>query len=152
MLRSINKSASKHIIRGEDYMNLKPIGYVHSPYKERKDAPSQGRNRDDKFQIEILEEFKDGLKGIEKRSHLIVLYWLDKSKRDILQTTTPHDKNEVKGIFNTRSPARPNPIAFNIVDLDKVEGNILHVRGMDALDGSTVVDIKPYAKEIDCVE
>jgi tRNA-Thr(GGU) m(6)t(6)A37 methyltransferase TsaA len=77
---------------------------------------------------------------------------LDKSKRDILQTTTPHDKNEVKGIFNTRSPARPNPIAFNIVDLDKVEGNILHVRGMDALDGSTVVDIKPYAKEIDCVE
>jgi len=133
-------------------MNLKPIGYVHSPYKERKDAPSQGRNKDDDFKIEILDEYVDALKGLEKRTHLIVLYWLDKGKRDKLRTFTPHDKKTEKGTFATRSPNRPNPIAFNIVDLDKIEGNILYVRGMDALDGSAVIDIKPYVKEIDCID
>jgi tRNA-Thr(GGU) m(6)t(6)A37 methyltransferase TsaA len=132
-------------------MNLKPIGYIHSPYKERKDAPSQGRNRDDEFKIELLDEYVGALKEVEKSTHLIVLYWLDKAKRDILQTYTPHDKNTKKGTFATRSPNSPNPIAFNIVDLDKVEGNILYVRGMDALDGSVVLDIKPYVKELDCI-
>jgi len=132
-------------------MNLKPIGYVHSPYKERKDAPSQGRNENDEFKIELLDEYVDALKGVEKRTHLIVLYWLDKAKRDKLRTYTPHDKKTEKGTFATRSPNRPNPIAFNIVDLDRIEGNILYVRGMDALDGSAVLDIKPYVKEIDCV-
>ena len=133
-------------------MNLKPIGYVHSPYKEKKDAPSQGRNKNDEFKIELLDEYVDALKGVEKRTHLIVLYWLDKAKRDKLKTYTPHDKKTEKGTFATRSPNRPNPIAFNIVDLDKVEGNTLYVRGMDALDGSAVLDIKPYVKELDCID
>jgi tRNA (Thr-GGU) A37 N-methylase len=62
-------------------MDLKPIGYIHSPYKERRNAPSQGRNRDDEFKIELLDEYVDALKEVEKRSHLIVLYWLDKAKK-----------------------------------------------------------------------
>ena len=131
-------------------MNLVPIGIIHSPYRETKDAPPQGRMKIDVFTIEIFEKYSAGLKDLEMVSHLIVLYWCDRAQRDLLQVTTPWD-TELHGVFATRSPHRPNPIAFNVVDLLERKGNLLKVKGMDALDKSPVLDIKPYNSQIDVV-
>ncbi|ADY57369.1 Uncharacterized protein family UPF0066 [Syntrophobotulus glycolicus DSM 8271] len=132
-------------------MELKPIGIIHSPYQETKDAPRQGRLSEAVSEIEIFSEYIDGLQGIEKATHLIVLYWGHLSKRDLLQTTTPFGP-EVKGVFACRSPARPNPIAFCAADLVQRKGSTLLVRGVDAIDGSFLLDIKPYSSEIDSIE
>ncbi|HHX95127.1 MAG TPA: tRNA (N6-threonylcarbamoyladenosine(37)-N6)-methyltransferase TrmO, partial [Clostridia bacterium] len=77
--------------------------------------------------------------------HIIVLYWLDKADREKLVVKTPWDE-EPHGVFATRSPSRPNPIAFDIADLVEVKKNILFVRGLDALEGSPLIDIKPYSQ------
>jgi len=131
--------------------SVKPIGVIKSPYKEISEAPSQGKYSRELSQIEIFPEFEEGLKDIESCSHLIILYWLDRAKRDILVARPPHDSRE-HGVFATRSPHRPNPIAFSVVELLKREGRILTVRGLDALDGTPVIDIKPYFSEIDSVK
>src|SRR6056297_1304099 len=122
-------------------MQLKKIGIIHSPYKEIKDAPKQGRYKDDEFTLEIFEEYEEGLKDIEGVTHLIVLYWLDKANRNKLIAHPPWD-GKPHGVFSTRSPSRPNPIAFDIVDLIKKDGRYLHVKKMDALDESAILDIK----------
>mgnify|MGYP001258113837 CR=1 FL=1 len=130
---------------------IRPIGYVKSPYREREDAPRQGRLSDTVSEIVIDEQYLSGLEDIEKKSHLIVLLWFDRADRRMLRATPPKEKSE-HGVFATRSPNRPNPIAFSVVDLIGREGNTLFVRGLDALDGTPVVDIKPYYPEIDCVK
>ncbi|MDD1664191.1 MAG: tRNA (N6-threonylcarbamoyladenosine(37)-N6)-methyltransferase TrmO, partial [Methanomicrobiales archaeon] len=82
-----------------------------------------------------------------------ILYWCDRSRRDILTATPPHDKEKREhGVFATRSPERPNPIALCLVDLVGVEGDRLIVRGLDALDGSPLLDIKPFFRDLDCPE
>lgn len=92
-------------------MDLIPIGIVHSPYEKRGDAPKQGRMSDKEAVLKIYPEFVDGLCDIESKKHIIVLYWCHLGKRDVLKTVTPWGP-EVKGVFATRSPSRPNPIAF----------------------------------------
>nr|WP_319376569.1 tRNA (N6-threonylcarbamoyladenosine(37)-N6)-methyltransferase TrmO [uncultured Methanoregula sp.] len=129
---------------------IQPIGHVRSPYKEKKDAPRQGRLSDTISEIVIDEKYLPGLEDVEKKSHLIVLSWFDRADRTTLRATPPHEKIE-HGVFATRSPNRPNPVAFSVVDLLGCEGNVLRVRGLDALDGTPVVDIKPYSPDIDCV-
>ncbi len=128
---------------------IRPIGFIRSPYKTLSDAPHQGRFSDVICEIEIFEEFSKGLMDIELCSHLIILYWLHKAKRDILIAKPPHD-NRIHGVFATRSPHRPNPIGFAVAELIERKGNILRVRGLDAIDGTPVIDIKPYSSEIDC--
>lgn len=132
------------------FMEIKPIGIIHSPYKETKDAPRQGRLSEATSVIEILPEYEDGLKDIEKAAHLIILYWGHLSQRDVLQTTTPFGP-EVKGVFACRSQNRPNPIAFCVADLVQRYRNTLIVRGVDAIDGSFLLDIKPYSSAIDSI-
>ena len=127
-----------------------PIGIVRSPYRVRGDAPRQGRLADTVAEIRVLETYAAGLEGIERSSHLIVLYWLDRAERGLLFAKPPGETRE-RGVFSTRSPARPNPIGFGIVDLVRREENVLVVRGLDALDGTPVLDIKPYSPEIDCI-
>ena len=112
---------------------IRPIGYVRSPYKEQKDAPRQGRFSDTVSEIIIEEIYHSGLMDVEKNSHLIVLSWFDRADRTALVVTPPHDPVE-HGVFATRSPNRPNPVAFSVVDLIERDGNILRVRGLDALD------------------
>ncbi|MFZ7120882.1 MAG: tRNA (N6-threonylcarbamoyladenosine(37)-N6)-methyltransferase TrmO [Eubacteriaceae bacterium] len=131
-------------------MELKQIGIIHSPYKESSQAPPQGRMKDELFEIELFDEYLEGLKDVEKVSHLIVLYWCDKAERDVLTVVTPWE-DKPHGVFATRSPRRPNPIAFDIVDLVKIDKNKLLVKKMDALDGSPLLDIKPYSEKIDCI-
>jgi tRNA-Thr(GGU) m(6)t(6)A37 methyltransferase TsaA len=123
---------------------LRQIGVVRSSYKTRKDAPFQGRRTQDVATLEVFENYERALLDIEKCSHLIVLYWMDQGDRNVLQTRTPWGPT-VHGVFATRSPNRPNPIGFCVVDLLEREGRFLKVRGMDALDGSPVIDIKPYS-------
>ncbi|TFF86102.1 MAG: tRNA (N6-threonylcarbamoyladenosine(37)-N6)-methyltransferase TrmO [Promethearchaeota archaeon] len=129
-------------------MELKPIGTISSPYKRRSQAPFQGIANENESVIEIFDEFVPGLKNIEHYSHLYVLYYAHESKGYHLQTTTPWDTN-LHGLFTTRSPYRPNPILVCVVELTKVDRNKLTVKYLDAIDGSPVIDIKPYFTFLD---
>lgn len=131
-------------------MQLNPIGVIHSPYQERGEAPRQGRLSENEITLEIFPPFIDALEGIEQCSHLIVLYWGNRANREILQSRTPHGEVPV-GVFASCSPNRPNPIAFCVADLLRQEGNLLVVRGVDALDGSPLLDIKAYLPVVDSV-
>jgi formylmethanofuran dehydrogenase subunit E len=131
-------------------MVLRPIGVIHTPYKRREDVPFQGKLSSEICEIEVFQELSFGLKDIEDCTHLFVLFWLHLGDRSRLTATPPHD-GRVHGVFATRSPNRPNPIALDIVELIEAKGNRLKVRGMDALDGSVLLDIKPYSAEMDCI-
>jgi tRNA-Thr(GGU) m(6)t(6)A37 methyltransferase TsaA len=129
-------------------VTLIPIGVIHSPYKERGEAPRQGRLSDNEVTLEIFPQFTAALKDIERCSHLIVLYWSDRANREILQSRTPFSEAPV-GVFSSRSPNRPNPIAFCVADLIRQEDSRLVVRGVDALDGSPLLDLKVYSPALD---
>lgn len=131
-------------------MELKPIGVIHSPYLERGDAPRQGRMSDKEMTLEIFPEFCDALKEIDKVSHIFVLYWGDRANRETLLSQTSFSEAPV-GVFASRSPHRPNPIALCIADLLRREGNRLVVKGLDALDRSPLLDIKVYSPAIDSI-
>jgi len=130
-------------------MILCPIGLIHTPYARREDIPRQGRLSSELCEIEVFPEFAPALKDIEQCTHLFVIFWLHLADRNRLTATPPHN-NQEHGVFATRSPNRPNPLALDIVELQEVKGNRLTVRGMDALDGSVLLDIKPYSNGIDC--
>lgn len=131
-------------------MILQPIGIIHSPYKVSGDAPRQGRYSELPMELELYEKYLDGLKNIERATHLIVLHWLHHARRDLLQVSTPY-RQKVRGVFACRSPVRPNPIAFNVVELLGVKGDRLTVQGLDALDGSPLLDLKPYYSDLDSI-
>ena len=126
-------------------MDLISIGIIHSPYMEKNDAPRQGRLGMAESRIVIENKFLPGLREIERCSHIYVLYWLDRADRNLLEATPPGTTGS-KGVFATRSPHRPNPIGLGIADLIQVEGDTLTVRGLDAFDGTPVLDIKPYSR------
>jgi formylmethanofuran dehydrogenase subunit E len=131
--------------------DLKQIGVIHSGYRHTADAPSQGRKEKEESSLEIFQEFESALLDIERCTHLIVLYWQDRGDRTRLQTKTPWGP-EIHGVFATRSPNRPNPLGLCVVDLLERKGRFLKVAGMDALDGSPLIDIKPYSTAIDAVQ
>jgi tRNA-Thr(GGU) m(6)t(6)A37 methyltransferase TsaA len=126
--------------------NLKIIGIIHSPYKKASDVPRG--HRKDLSEIEIYDEYQQGLKDIDGFSHIHIYYWLHKSKKFSLNVKTPWDEIP-HGLFATRSPNRPNPIAHTIVKLIKKDKNILIVKDLDAIDGTPLIDIKPYIKKSD---
>ncbi len=127
-------------------MILKPIGIIHSPYKEKKECPPQGKK--EVCWVEIFEPYAEGLKDIEGFSHLILLYWFHCSENYSLLVKTPWD-TKPHGVFATRSPNRPNALGFSVVELIERDGNKLKVKGLDALEGTPLIDIKPYLPEID---
>lgn len=131
-------------------MKLVPIGIIHSPFKTKEEAPFQGRFSQETMEIEIYPEYTVGLKDIEEASHLIVLYWSDRARRDMLRVKSPHGP-DVHGVFACRSPSRPNPVAFSVVELLDRKRNHLVVRGLDALDGTPLLDIKPYSSRVDSI-
>ncbi|EGK62370.1 hypothetical protein HMPREF9081_0117 [Centipeda periodontii DSM 2778] len=126
-------------------MQLQEIGVVHNDYKNLTDIPRQGHMSEEISEIEIHPAFTDGLLKIEQNKYLIVLYWAHLAKRDILKTLPPMSK-EIHGVFASRSPGRPNPLSLCIAELIAREGTILRVKGLDALDGSSIIDIKPYTR------
>jgi tRNA (adenine37-N6)-methyltransferase len=132
-------------------IELHPVGHVRSPYKARGDAPRQGRFSDTVSEIVIDEKYGPALWQIEGRKHLWVLCWFDRADRTVLRATPPGTSDE-KGVFAIRSPGRPNPVSICMVDLLEVNGNVLKVRGLDAFDGTPVIDIKVYSAEVDCAK
>ncbi len=129
-------------------MKLKQIGVIHTPYKTLTECPRQTCKSEQIAEIEVFKEYEGGLKDIEGFSHLIVLYWLHKSTGYSSLVRTPWD-TELHGLFTTRTPNRPNPIGISIVRLVERKGNILGVKGVDAIDGTPLIDIKPYVPEFD---
>ncbi|MCJ8173005.1 tRNA (N6-threonylcarbamoyladenosine(37)-N6)-methyltransferase TrmO [Clostridium botulinum] len=129
-------------------IKLNPIGYIKSPFKNLEDIPPQNiYAKDKKALIEIKEELVEGLKDLDKNSHIIILFYFNKSKDCDLITKTPWS-DEKKGVFSTRSPRRPNPIGLSIVKLIEIDHNKIIIKGIDMLDGTPVLDIKPYSKEL----
>jgi tRNA-Thr(GGU) m(6)t(6)A37 methyltransferase TsaA len=126
-------------------MELKKIGVIHSPYSNKDDSPRQGRYSDQVSTITVFNEYIDGLEGLDNYKYLIILYWQDRAERDKLKVI-PHGKREERGVFSTRAPVRPNPIGFCLVELVTINGNNLTVKWLDALDGSPLLDIKPFWK------
>lgn len=125
-----------------------PIGFVSSPYKEAGEVPrGLGAKHEADGILKILPQFEVGLTDIEGFSHLIVLWEFDRSQGFQLLGTPPSD-NRSHGVFATRSPYRPNPIGMTTVELLRREGANLHVRGVDMLDGTPILDIKPYLSSI----
>jgi tRNA-Thr(GGU) m(6)t(6)A37 methyltransferase TsaA len=132
-------------------MKLKPVGVINSPYKKEEDAPRQGRYSENLSQIIVFDDYKDAMDDIGRHKYYYILYWLDKAERDILKGIPP-GKTIERGVFSIRSPIRPNPIALCLVELVKIEENVLTVKWLDALDGSPLIDIKPFWPETDCIE
>lgn len=132
-------------------MELTPLGTIRSPFQKPGDCPRQGRFSDAVSVIEVDPAYGDALLGVEVGRRYLVLYEAHLADRSRLQTIPPARK-ELWGVFASRSPHRPNPINLCIAYLQKREGNTLHVTGLDAVDGSHLIDIKPYAKNIDTVD
>lgn len=126
----------------------RPIGFVSSPYKETSEVPKGlGAKHDAEGVLKILPEFEPGLTDIEGFSHLFVIWEFDRSDGFQLLGTPPSD-NRPHGVFATRSPRRPNPIGLTVVELIRRNRAELHVRGVDMLDGTPILDIKPYLSSV----
>ena len=129
-------------------IKVKSIGVIHSPFKQPQDIPKQKKYDPDRYEtfvgeIEIYSEYQEGLKDIDGFSHLVVLFSFHKSENTHL-TAHPPLGNKPRGIFATRSPHRPNLICMTVVKLHSRRGNILKVSGIDMVEGTPVLDIKPY--------
>lgn len=118
------------------------IGRIRTPWDSRLLCPRQGRHDGPQCRIEIFEPWVPALAGVEAFERLEVLYWLDRSRRDLV-LQSPASNGKVHGTFSLRTPVRPNPIGTSIVVLDGIEGNVLLVRGLDCLDGTPLLDLKP---------
>jgi tRNA-Thr(GGU) m(6)t(6)A37 methyltransferase TsaA len=125
-----------------------PIGFIHSPYTETASIPKGiGARHDAEGVLEIMSEFEPGLTDLEGFSHIFVLWIFDRAQGYDLIGTPPCD-NRPHGVFSTRSPRRPNPIGLTVVELLRREGRLLYVRGVDMLEGTPILDIKPYLSSV----
>ncbi len=127
---------------------MQPIGYVRSPYTQGSEIPKGlGAKHDAEGMLEILPEYAAGLADVEGFSHLFVIWAFDRSEGFSLEARPPSD-NRPHGVFATRSPRRPNPIGLTVVELLRRDGAKLHVRGVDMLDGTPILDLKPYLSSV----
>ena len=133
-------------------ISYRPIGVVHSPFKETRGTPIQATAAKDVSGIvELFPEYAEGLKDIEGFSHIFLIYSFHLSGQSPL-IITPYLEDEEHGVFATRAPSRPNSIGISVVRLTKVTENILHVKDLDIVDGTPLLDIKPYVPEFDIRE
>lgn len=130
-------------------IEFQPIGTIHTPFTKTEGMPIQPTgDAGVKGSIEIFEEYRRGLKDLDGFSHIILLYHFHRSSGFSLEVI-PFMDNLKRGLFATRAPARPNPIGLSIVELDGIEDGILQIRNVDILDGTPLLDIKPYAPAFD---
>ena len=126
-----------------------PIGIIHSPFVELEGMPIQPAGAAGVTgTVEVFEAYRAGLRDLDGFSHIILLYQFHRSQGFKLHVT-PFMDSEPRGLFATRAPKRPNPIGLSVVRLDRVEGHVLHIRNVDILDGTPLLDIKPYVPEFD---
>ena len=126
------------------------IGRIRTPWQSRDQCPKNPRESDAVCTVELDSRWAAGLKGLETVTHVLLLYWMDRTRRDLV-LQSPRHYGEQRGTFALRSPARPNPIAVSVARLLRVEGNVLHVVGVDCLDDTPLLDIKPYFASTDSV-
>ena len=133
-------------------IKYKPIGFIHTPFKEPKGVPIQPvAGEDIEGKVEILPDYIEGLKDLEGFSHIILIYHLHLSKKPSL-LVKPYMDEKLRGVFATRAPSRPNPIGLSIVRLVKIKGNMVYIKDVDIVDGTPLLDIKPYVPEFDLRE
>ena len=131
---------------------MQTIGVIHSPFTNLEDMPIQPKGaKNTTGTIELLPEYTEGLVDLEGFSHIYLLYIFHKAARTSL-TVTPFMDTTPRGVFSTRSPLRPNHIGLSIVELVGVEKNLLKVRGIDILNGTPLLDVKPYIESFDAVK
>jgi tRNA-Thr(GGU) m(6)t(6)A37 methyltransferase TsaA len=134
-------------VMGHD-ITMRAIGYVRSPYLETGQIPKGcGAQHDAEGVLELLPDYEQGLTDIDGFSHVFVVWAFDRSDGFDLLVTPPTD-TRAHGVFATRSPRRPNPIGLTVVRLVRREGRVLHVVGVDMVDGTPILDIKPYLSSI----
>ncbi|MBN2571065.1 MAG: tRNA (N6-threonylcarbamoyladenosine(37)-N6)-methyltransferase TrmO [Ignavibacteriales bacterium] len=130
-------------------IRFKPIGIIHSPFKNMEGIPIQPRaGKGLKGNVEIFSEYTDGLKSLQGFSHIYLIFHLHLSKGYSL-VIRPFMDDELHGVFATRAPKRPNQIGLSIVRLSRIEKNVLHIEDIDIVDGTPLLDIKPYVPEFD---
>ena len=135
-----------------DSVQYQPIGIIHSPFDKPEGTPIQPAGaRGAEGTVDVFPEFADGLMDIEGFSHIILVYHFHLSKKTSLRVR-PYLDSLLRGVFATRSPSRPNPIGISVVRLNRVEGTILHVRDIDIVNGTPLLDIKPYGPKFDLIE
>jgi tRNA-Thr(GGU) m(6)t(6)A37 methyltransferase TsaA len=143
-------TAETELREGEVAIDLPPpkdaalvfIGRIRTPWTSRLETPRQGRHDGPICRLEIFEPFVPAIKGVEFYENLEVIYWLHQSRRDLV-LQSPKKNGKTRGTFSLRSPVRPNPIGTSIVKFVGVEGNSILVRGLDCLDGTPLIDVKP---------
>ncbi len=130
-------------------IKYRPIGIIHSPFKEAIGTPIQpSAARDVKGTVELFPEYSEGLKDLDGFSHIILLYNFHLAKNVSLRVK-PFMDEDFHGVFATRSQSRPNPIGISVVRLIRVEENTLHISDVDIIDGTPLLDLKPYVPEFD---
>ena len=143
-------TAETELREGEVAIDLPPpkdaalvfIGRIRTPWTSRLETPRQGRHDGPICRREIFEPFVPAIKGVEFYENLEVIYWLHQSRRDLV-LQSPKKNGKTRGTFSLRSPVRPNPIGTSVVKFVGVEGNSILVRGLDCLDGTPLIDVKP---------
>ena len=131
---------------------IEPIGVIHSPYASIEDMPIQPKGAAEvEGQVVLDEQYVNGLQDLDGFSHIYLLYQFHRAIRTELQVT-PFMDSQQRGVFSTRSPLRPNHIGLSIVELVAVAGNVLTIHGVDVVDGTPLLDIKPYIEQFDSVE
>jgi len=127
---------------------MRPIGVIHSPFTDKSQTPIQASRSQARGVVEVYPEYVEGLQDLEGFSHIFLLYAFHESV-DYSLLVKPFLDNQLRGLFATRYPARPNPIGLSVVRLTARKGNTLEVEGVDMLDGTPLLDIKPYVTDFD---
>jgi len=131
-------------------IRIKPIGTIHTPYHKHADIPIQGRFKSEAHGwVELDSEYQAGLRDLDGFSHAFLLYHFHGSDRLTL-TAKPFLEDRTHGIFAIRSPHRPNHIGMSVIEIERIEDNRLHFTHVDMLDGTPLLDIKPYVTHFDC--
>lgn len=139
----VEQASGNETPTGADY-ELRPIGRVESPLRERSAAPKQGDEGAPEAWIVFDPEVSEGLRDLRVDTEVIVLTWLDRASRDVLAVRPRGDQDQpLRGVFSTRSPDRPNPVGLHTVRIVEIDGTRFRVRNLEALDGTPVVDVKP---------
>lgn len=133
-------------------MELKPIGVIHTPFRRPQGTPIQSAfAKDVKGTVEVFDEYTSGMKDLDGFERIWLIYWFDRCV-DYKLIVTPYMDTEQRGLFATRAPSRPNPIGISPVRLEKVESNKIYISDVDILDGTPLLDIKPYSPKFDCFD
>jgi tRNA-Thr(GGU) m(6)t(6)A37 methyltransferase TsaA len=128
---------------------MKPIGIIHTPFTEAKNTPIQSARSDSLGSVEVFHQFIEGLDGIDGFSRIYLIYGFHLSATEVSLKVQPFLDDQRRGLFTTRYPCRPNPIGLSVVELMERKENILTFSGADMLDGTPLLDIKPYIPDFD---